>query len=668
MTLQQPGARLRPFRPTPFGRYTLLLPISTGGMGEIFLARLEGPRGFEKLCVIKKILPHLARDPEFVERFTNEAKTVVKLSHGSIAQVLDMGTQEGEPFIALEHVDGKDLRKVVARMRDRNMPIPLTFILYVMSRVLDALAYAHRKRDEEEKEIGLVHRDVSPQNILVSYEGEVKVIDFGLAKSTLNAAKTNPSIILGKFLYMSPEQSRHQRVDRRSDLYSVGLCLYELVCGRNPFEGVPPGELMARVASPSIPSLHTVEPLCPGDVEAIVMKALSVDPSQRFQSAEEFRGKLLGCLMEIDPAAGPESVSRFMRETFAAEFQQERRLLASLRDSLRIAAAAQANVRQDAETAVFALREVAPRTPSTEAAGRKAIEPSPLSFAPTPRTKEGSPQVDGETLPSIMVDDATLRPRAGAPLTGKKELNWSPPTDTAAKTPIGEEWSPPGTPDQTIEEPATETHAPISDPGMPLVSGEAVSRVLLQDIAATRSDDELVMGELIDGTTAPALPSPEGRVRPLQSRPRPGPLELSEPPELVETTTTYRARTPRWLWALLAAVTLLVGGFIFFDLHRRSVLGGRQEPAQDTRRNPSPTAPAPAREEAPEPKEAEASGTPQEALEEALPEPAAKPSPESLAKPATEPAVEMELVQPLPPAEKPKPPPKKGKLRRKREL
>src|SRR5205085_11053935 len=133
-----------------------------------------------------------------------------------------------------------------------NLPLPLTFVLFTMSRVLDALAYAHRKRDDDEKEIGLVHRDMSPQNILISYEGEVKVIDFGLAKSTLNASKTNPSIILGKFLYMSPEQARHQKVDRRSDLYSVGICLFELIAGKNPFDDVLPGELMNRVANPTI--------------------------------------------------------------------------------------------------------------------------------------------------------------------------------------------------------------------------------------------------------------------------------------------------------------------------------------------------------------------------------------------------------------------------------
>lgn len=324
--------RLRPFKPQRFGRYTLLMPISTGGMGEIFLARLEGAHGFDKLCVIKKILPHLAEDPEFVERFVDEARILVKLSHGNIAQVLDMGVQDAAPYIALEFVDGKDLRRVLSRMRDRHLPIPLSFILYSMTRVLDALAYAHRKRGDDDRDLNLVHRDVSPQNVLISYEGEVKVIDFGLAKSTLSSSKTNPSIIMGKFMYMSPEQARHQRADRRSDLYAVGLCLYELVTGHNPFDEVPPGELMAQVANPTIRPLLDLDPLTPIALSDAVAKALNPDPALRFQTAEEFRARLLAILLEIDPAAGPETAARFMREAFAIEYHAERKMLAAVRE------------------------------------------------------------------------------------------------------------------------------------------------------------------------------------------------------------------------------------------------------------------------------------------------------------------------------------------------
>ncbi|MEW5740284.1 MAG: protein kinase [Myxococcota bacterium] len=406
--------RLRPFKPQRFGRYTLLMPISTGGMGEIFLGRIEGAHGFDKLVVIKKILPHLAEDPEFVERFVNEARILVKLSHGNIAQVLDMGVQDGAPFIALEFIDGKDLRRVLARMRDRKLPIPMSFVLTVMTRVLDALAYAHRKRGEDDRELNLVHRDVSPQNILISYEGEVKIIDFGLAKSTLSASKTNPSIILGKFMYMSPEQAKHQKADRRSDLYAVGLCLYELVTGHNPFEDVPPGELMARVASPSIRPLFEVEPLTPMALSDAVAKALQPDPALRFQTAEEFRAKLQATLLDIDPAAGPETASRFMREAFGVEYHAERRMLTALKEQAKQMAAdaaeeAEAPAGRPGETLEGAEppRPTPLMTPVVSADADAGARPQvqALSFQPTRKTAERkrvNPDADMETSPGVM--------------------------------------------------------------------------------------------------------------------------------------------------------------------------------------------------------------------------------------------------------------------------
>ncbi|MDX2014925.1 MAG: protein kinase [Myxococcaceae bacterium] len=424
MSQGAPKERLRPFKPQRFGRYTLLRPLSTGGMGEIFLARLEGAQGFEKLCVIKKILPHLAKDTDFVERFVDEARILVKLSHGNIAQVLDMGLHDGAPYIALEFVDGKDLRRVVARASERSLQLPVSFSLYVVTRLLDALAYAHRKKGDDGKELNLVHRDISPQNILISYEGEVKVIDFGLAKSTLSATRTHPSIVLGKFLYMSPEQARHQKVDRRSDLYAVGLCLYELVAGKGPFDGVSPGELMAVVANPKVATLSQVEPLCPPALSDVVMKALAPDAAQRFQTAEEFRGRLLSILLELDPAAGPETATRFMTEAFAGEYQSERKMLADLQAQARELSEepaepeeetmqpAPAKATREVPTSLPALTldampAAAPPAPAPVPAGPPAATPEALSFQPTrkaPAPAGGKPVApESSTMPSIVV-------------------------------------------------------------------------------------------------------------------------------------------------------------------------------------------------------------------------------------------------------------------------
>ncbi|MGC4122869.1 MAG: protein kinase [Myxococcales bacterium] len=323
-------AGLRPFSPTRFGRYTLLAPLATGGMAQVFLARVTGVEGFEKLFVIKKILAHLAADEYFVDRFLDEGKILVKLQHGSIAQVIDMGKEGDEYYIAMEFVDGKDLRKVAARCRDQAVLLPTGLALFIFVRSLDALAYAHRKRDEQDRELNLVHRDISPQNILVSYEGEVKIIDFGLAKSALSLARTSPSVILGKFFYMSPEQARHQPADRRSDLYATGICLWEMLAGRNPFDDTPPGEILRVVANPSIPALREVCPDVPGALNDVVMKALAPDPAQRFQTAEEMRNRLTAAMLEVDPSAGPEALAAFMRERFEREYDNERRMIAVL--------------------------------------------------------------------------------------------------------------------------------------------------------------------------------------------------------------------------------------------------------------------------------------------------------------------------------------------------
>ncbi len=620
--LHQPTTqtRLRPFKPIQFGRYTLLMPLATGGMGEIFLARLEGVQGFEKQCVIKKILPHLTQEEDFVTRFVNEAKTLVQLQHGSIAQVLDMGLHDGEPYLALEFVDGKDLRRVAARAIERNMPLPLTFVLYTMGRVLDALAYAHRKRDDEENEIGLVHRDVSPQNILISYEGEVKVIDFGLAKSTLNVTRTSPGLVLGKFLYMSPEQARHAKVDRRTDLYSVGLCLYELVAGKNPFDDVPPGELMAKVATPNIPNIQQVEPLCPGPVAQTIMKALAVDPAQRYQTAEEFRGKLMSVLVDIDPSAGPESCSRFMREAFSVEYNSERKLLASLREQRVPFVPPPARepealgAKKEASTAVRNLTEMAKRsmevadveltpmpTDPRQLKGKEAPDGSPaplvataklrpaerqpapssgLSFAPTPRLKEDdgrASKVDRETMPSINLGLSAalegVRPSGSVPIIGQ----------LLAPVPVLQKVSPWS---------SNETTTPA---GLPFEGARGESPMSLPAVITSEPSEVYEPGRMPVASSSPATPMPiamEGRRASLPSRavmaPLPQALKNRPPPEDGGDSTgkTTMARSG-FLWVVIPLVAVLgVAAFVLNDVWDDQIKGRDQE----TERNQTPRA------------------------------------------------------------------------------
>lgn len=330
--MSSPKGGLRPFQPCKFARYTLLHPIAKGGMGEVFLAQMTGAEGFEKLIVIKKILADLAQEGDFVQRFVAEAKILVQLHHGAIAQILDMGVEGGSYYIAMEFVDGKDLRKLLSRTRDTKTRVPVGLALHIIVRILDALAYAHRKTLSDGSELNLVHRDISPQNILVSYEGEVKLIDFGLAKSSAaQQQKTRAGMVVGKIFYMAPEQALHEIVDKRSDLYSAGICLWEMLAGKNPFDtGESALMLMHRVSNPEIPSIRTIRPDLPEALDDFLKKAIAPDPDDRFASAEEMRGRLTAVMMEIDPMAGPESLAGYMRQIFTADFENERRNIAAL--------------------------------------------------------------------------------------------------------------------------------------------------------------------------------------------------------------------------------------------------------------------------------------------------------------------------------------------------
>ena len=603
--------RLRPFKPLRFGRYTLLMPLSTGGMGEVFLARLEGSHGFDKPCVIKKILPHLAKEPGFVSRFVDEGHILVKLSHGNIAQVLDMGVHESAPYIALEFVDGKDLRRVLARTRERALPLPLSFVLAVMTRVLDALAYAHRKRGEDDRELNLVHRDVSPQNILISYEGEVKVIDFGLAKSAMSASNTNPSILLGKFMYMSPEQARHKPVDRRADLYSVGLCLWELIAGKNPFEDVPPGEMIARVGNPSIPALNTIDPLCPRALSDAVLKALQVDPALRYQSAEEFRAALQSILTAIDPSAGAESASRFMRDAFASEYQQERRMLASVKEQARALDTPERGGHEETlqpnTKSPFAGKPMFLKgdEPTPLAAKALELQPTALSFAPTPKTVQlsGTPKKDDvhekETLPAIQLKtDVSKTPAPSAALT-VEESEPEPlpaafqPTPMAA-APIRAKVLP-----KNFDAEATEAAAPVIEAAVaPAPEPEPLPSIMLDGVEesaapvpAPRPTPAKKKAPLKPRrTTAKALKQPPVPATP--PAPPSGPLRtdtmvirnpLLDGPPRAAPVAPAKKKSSTWVWLVVPLLALAaVGAFIAWDLHLEKLKQQAEEAGQET--------------------------------------------------------------------------------------
>ncbi len=307
------------------GEYILLEKISTGGMAEVYKAKKKGVKGFEKIVALKKILPHLAEDEEFIEMFIDEAKVASKLNHPNIAQIYDLGKINGSYFIAMEYVLGKDLRTILKKIRKEKKALPPVEISsYIIMKVAEALDYAHRKVDEKGKPLNIVHRDVSPQNILISYEGEIKLVDFGVAKASIRAHHTVAGSLKGKLLYMSPEQAKGAKtLDGRSDIFSLGTVYYELVTGEKAFLAQSEAEVLDRVKKGKFKPPRAIRPDLPAEVERIILKAMEPDPSRRYQRASEMRNDIEKFLLSYKgyiPSA--RDVAEFMYGLFEDEIKK----------------------------------------------------------------------------------------------------------------------------------------------------------------------------------------------------------------------------------------------------------------------------------------------------------------------------------------------------------
>lgn len=313
------------------GRYELLRRIAKGGMGEIYLARARGTAGFEKSCIIKTILGHLAEEDEFVTKFLDEGRIVVQLVHGNIVPVFDMGEENGEYYIAMEYIPGRDLREVTKRLGVRAETMPMDLALFVTSEVCKGLDYAHRKTDESGESLGIVHRDVSPSNVLISREGEVKIIDFGIARAAGRLGKTVSGRIQGKFCYMSPEQAGGKPLDSRSDIFSAGVVLYELLTGFRPFEGDSDLQSLDLVRQCEYDPPSTLNAEVPPEIDEILARALAKDADDRYQTIDRLQVDILQYLYTTGTSPTPSAVARFLAEVFPEGLERED--LRSARDS-----------------------------------------------------------------------------------------------------------------------------------------------------------------------------------------------------------------------------------------------------------------------------------------------------------------------------------------------
>jgi serine/threonine protein kinase/tetratricopeptide (TPR) repeat protein len=319
-------AVMKPRTPQRLGRYTLVRKIGEGGMAEVFLADVTVAEGLVKRVVVKKIRREFADQPEFSRMFVDEAKIALGLNHANIVQVFDFGQIQGELYLAMELVEGVDLMRLIHAVHERGERVPTVIAAYVAHQIASGLSYAHVKQDEFGAPIGIVHRDISPHNVMVSYAGTVKVLDFGIARPSgsgrgpegIQVALRGPArdgemTIQGKIAYMSPEQAMGRRVDPRADLYALGVVLFEMLSGRLVFRGLSQTAALEAVRGESLPPLLTVAPMTPPALAAIVDRALMRDPEDRWESARALQSALAGFLHRADPVVDDDVLSHFVR-------------------------------------------------------------------------------------------------------------------------------------------------------------------------------------------------------------------------------------------------------------------------------------------------------------------------------------------------------------------
>ena len=307
---------------TTVGQYYLIEKVAQGGMAEIFKGLSYDVHGLKKTVCIKKILPHLAASEEFINSLVHEAKLAVKLVHGNIAQTYDLGKVGDDYFMVMEFVEGKSLSQINRKCVSNSELIPIQHLAYFVSEVLNGLDYMHRRTDEDGNPLNIVHRDISPQNIMVSYSGTVKIIDFGIAKAAFRFEPTDSGILKGKFAYMSPEQALGDSIDQRSDIFSLGVILYEMLTGTRLFKAEDNRETIRNVRRSKVEPPSLIKPDITEELDKIVMRSLAKDKRRRYLFASEMRDDLVKFLHTNFPDFKPSESATFVQNLFKEETSQ----------------------------------------------------------------------------------------------------------------------------------------------------------------------------------------------------------------------------------------------------------------------------------------------------------------------------------------------------------
>ena len=314
------------------GRYEVVGRLALGGMAEILLGRLRGPSGFERPVVIKRILAHLAEQSTFVDMFLDEARLAARIQHRNVVQVHELGQEGRDLFLVMEYLEGENAAGLIRRSLVVHQELHLAVCAYIMAEACAGLHAAHELTDQAGNPMGLVHRDVSPQNIFIGYNGAVKVLDFGIAKAADRTAHTEVGQLKGKFEYMSPEQCRGKPIDRRSDIFALGIVLYELITRRRLFKRDTKLAVLEAVCRDPLMPPSKLEPSCPPSLEAVVLKALAKRADQRYPTAADMRRDLLAVTRELSPGDPEESLAALMRELFQDRIAEKREMLHQVRE------------------------------------------------------------------------------------------------------------------------------------------------------------------------------------------------------------------------------------------------------------------------------------------------------------------------------------------------
>lgn len=502
------------------GKYTLIRKLATGGMAEVYLARADGPMGFAKTLVLKRILPHLAEDQTFIEMFLGEAKLAAQLNHPNVVQIFDFGESDGAYFIAMEFIDGPNLRALTKRATELGQPLPLAACAKLISFACEGLAFAHDFADPETGEpLGLIHRDISPDNILLSKTGAVKVVDFGIAKAAGQGHHTKTGTLKGKLSYMPPEQLSGKPLDRRADVFALGIVLYELLCAKKPFDATTEVSIMQAILyEPLIPANQRRTDV-PPELSRILDRALAKNRDERYGSCRELQADLERFILTTGEPVGSYQLAQLVAQLAAPQPAAAAKTPSNPGQPAVAVARTPSNPQQPAltpqRTPTGANVQVPPRTPSS-ANQPVAVAPRTPSNPALPVTDHAPPRTPSH--PAIPV---AAEPSHEVPLETAVTASLGPPASLAELEAI------PLTAKRTPASPAPRSRAPV------LVG--AVGVVLFAAAAG------IVFWKRTPPAEPPPKQEPVAEVKPTPELPREEPPKEEPKPLVVEAPKVVEA-------------------------------------------------------------------------------------------------------------------------------